>query len=421
MLKSAMMSKCLRSSILQLVRNQKLVAPLSHTSNVVSQPQPIVAIQPQQRQYSTEAENATFETRPYKLHKLETGPSDNAEVTREQAEKYYLQMQMIRRIESASGNLYKEKAVRGFCHLYSGQEAVCVGVAGALREQDSVITAYRDHGWAYVMGHTVTAVLAELTGRSKGCSRGKGGSMHMYARNFYGGNGIVGAQVPVGAGVALANQYLGNGGINMAFYGDGAANQGQIFEAYNMAKLWNLPAVFICENNGYGMGTSVERAFGGAEYYTRGDYVPGIWVDGMCVLSVREAVKFCQEYCPVNGPIVMEIATYRYSGHSMSDPGTSYRTREEIQEVRQTRDPIMLWKEKMLGADLIEATRIKEIDASIRKEVDAAVKIAKTDAEIPLHELATDVYYQPIEETIRGVTPMTPYKHTRLSNPFNAH
>jgi len=374
----------------------------------------------QVRQFSSEPEEASFETRPFKLHKLETGPSDVSVVNRADAEKFYHQMQIIRRIESASGNLYKEKQVRGFCHLYSGQEAVCVGVAGALREQDSVITAYRDHGWAYVMGHTTTAVLAELTGRSKGCSKGKGGSMHMYARNFYGGNGIVGAQVPVGAGVALANQYLGNGGICMSFYGDGAANQGQIFEAYNMAKLWNLPAVFICENNGYGMGTSVDRAYGGAEYYTRGDYVPGIWVDGMDILSVREATRFCQEYCPANGPLVMEIATYRYSGHSMSDPGTSYRTREEIQEVRQTRDPIMLWKEKILGANLISSDKLKEIDAGIRKEVDAAVKTAKTDAELAVEELATDVYYQPLEENIRGLTPMETYRHTRRATPFNA-
>jgi len=407
-----MFSKLLKIPIAR--SSQKLVAPLWQKSASEVVASSVV----QQRSYSDEV---TFETRPYKLHKLESGPSDASTCTKEEAEKYYEQMQMIRRIESASGNLYKEKAVRGFCHLCSGQEAICVGVAGALREQDSIITAYRDHGWAYVMGHTVTAVLAELTGRSKGCSKGKGGSMHMYARNFFGGNGIVGAQVPVGAGVALANQYLGNGGICMAFYGDGAANQGQIFEAYNMAKLWNLPVVFICENNGYGMGTSVDRAYGGTEYYTRGDYVPGLWVDGMDVLSVKEATKFCQEYCPEHGPIVMEIATYRYSGHSMSDPGTSYRTREEVQEVRQTRDPIMLWKEKILSADLITPEKIKEVDANIRKEVDAAVKVAKTDGELPVADLAADVYYQPLEDSIRGTTPMAPYTHRRVATPFNAH
>ncbi|XP_064078425.1 probable pyruvate dehydrogenase E1 component subunit alpha, mitochondrial isoform X4 [Macrobrachium nipponense] len=226
----------------------------------------------------TEGKTATFETRPYKLHKLDEAPSASSSCTREEALLYYKQMQMIRRLESASGNLYKEKAIRGFCHLYSGQEAICVGIKAALRPVDSVITAYRDHGWAYVMGCSVLSILAELTGRTQGMVRGKGGSMHMYTKNFYGGNGIVGAQVPVGAGVALANKYLENGGICVALYGDGAANQGQVFEAYNIAKLMNLPSVFICENNGYGMGTSIDRASASTSYYTRGDYVPGIWI-----------------------------------------------------------------------------------------------------------------------------------------------
>ncbi|KAA0201801.1 hypothetical protein HAZT_HAZT006471 [Hyalella azteca] len=227
--------------------------------------------------------------------------------------------------------------------------------------------------------------------------------------------------VPVGAGVALANQYLGNGGICVALYGDGAANQGQIFEAYNISKLWNLPAVFVCENNGYGMGTSVDRASASVNYYTRGDYIPGIWVDGMDVLSVREALRYCQDYCTKNGPLVLEIATYRYSGHSMSDPGTSYRTREEIQEVRQTRDPIMLWREKIVQASLATAEELKKIDGEVRKEVDEAVKVSKSDKEVPLQELAADVYYEPLETEIRGTTPFRPYKHQRLAQPFNAH
>lgn len=364
---------------------------------------------------------ATFETRPYKLHKLDSAPAESGTCTTEEALTYYKQMQMVRRIESAAGNLYKEKAVRGFCHLYSGQEAICVGMAGALRPQDSIITAYRDHGWAYVMGCSVTSVMAELTGRAQGCSRGKGGSMHMYTKNFFGGNGIVGAQVPVGAGIALANKYLGNDGICLALYGDGAANQGQIFEAYNMAKLWNLPCVFICENNGYGMGTSVDRASASVNYYTRGDYIPGIWVDGMDVMSVREVLKYCQDYCPKNGPLVMEITTYRYSGHSMSDPGTSYRTREEIQEVRQTRDPIMLWREKIVEAGLCTAEELKKIDGEVRKEVDEAVKVSKSDKEIPVQELAADVYYEPLENVIRGTTPYAPYTHQRIAEPFNSH
>jgi len=407
-----MLGKVFKFAAISRSSGQKWLAPAAQQSAAAPTPS---------RGNCSGATEARFDTRPYKLHKLDSGPSDSASVTSEEAMTYYRQMQLIRRMESAAGSLYKEKAVRGFCHLYSGQEAICVGVAAALRPADSIITAYRDHGWAYVMGHTTTAVIAELTGRAAGCSKGKGGSMHMYAKNFYGGNGIVGAQVPVGAGVALANKYLENGGICLSFYGDGAANQGQIFEAYNMAKLLSLPAVFVCENNGYGMGTSVERASASTDYYTRGDYVPGLYVDGMDVVSVREAVRFAQDYCPANGPLVMEIATYRYSGHSMSDPGTSYRTREEIQEVRQTRDPIMLWREAAVGAGLLDASELKAVDQDVRKEVDAAVKVAKTDSELPVPELAADVYYDPIETAIRGTTPLSGYTHVRRAQPFNAH
>lgn len=193
--------------------------------------------------------------------------------------------------------------------------------------QDSVITSYRAHGFTYVMGVPVLGVLAELTGRSSGCVRGKGGSMHMYAKNFYGGNGIVGAQVPLGAGIGFASRYRGDGGVNFSLYGDGAANQGQVFEAYNIAKLWNIPVVFICENNGYGMGTSQDRAAASTDFFKRGDYIPGVKVNGMDILSVREATEFALDYCGKQdkGPLVYEMATYRYHGHSMSDPGTSYR------------------------------------------------------------------------------------------------
>ncbi|MCL4136538.1 UNVERIFIED_CONTAM: hypothetical protein GTU68_053554, partial [Idotea baltica] len=306
------------------------------------------------------ATEASFDTCEYKLHKLTEGPASSSTITRDESLVYYRQMQTVRRLEAAAGNLYKEKAVRGFCHLYSGQEAICVGMAAALRPFDNVITAYRDHGWAFVLGTSVSSIMAELTGRESGCSRGKGGSMHMYGKGFFGGNGIVGAQVPVGAGLALASKYLNTGGICIALYGDGAANQGQIYEAYNIAKLWDLPAVFVCENNGYGMGTSVDRASASTNYYTRGDYVPGIWIDGMDMISVKEAIKFAIEYCNAGkGPLVLDAATYRYSGHSMSDPGTSYRTRDEIQEVRQTRDPIMLFKERSVSAGLVTTEELK--------------------------------------------------------------
>ena len=243
----------------------------------------------------------------------------------------------------------------------------------------------------------------------------------MYAKNFYGGNGIVGAQVPLGVGIAFAAKYKGTDGVCFALYGDGAANQGQIFEVYNMAKLWNIPCIFVCENNGYGMGTSADRASASTSYYTRGDFVPGIWVDGMDVLAVREAAKFCIDYCNSGkGPLVMEAVTYRYSGHSMSDPGTSYRTREEIQEVRQTRDPITSFKEKIINAGLVNAEELKKIDNDIRHVVDEATKLAKADKEIGVEELTADIYSNNLEEEIRNTTPFKPLKHKRIGPAVNA-
>jgi len=359
------------------------------------------AEQQQQQQHS-------FETKPYKLHKLEEGAiSKEGVITKDEALRFYRQMATIRRMETAAGNLYKEKVIRGFCHLYSGQEAIAVGMKAAMIEGDSIITAYRAHGWSYVMGVPPINVLAELTGRQSGCALGKGGSMHMYTKNFYGGNGIVGAQIPLGAGVAFTNKYLGNGKVNIALMGDGAANQGQVYEAYNMAKLWNLPSIFVVENNGYGMGTSVDRAAANTDYYTRGDYIPGIWVDGMDIVTVREATKYALSLCREGkGPVCMEMATYRYSGHSMSDPGTSYRTREEIQEVRQSRDPITSFKDRLIDCGLCDAGELKKIDQDVRKEIDAAVQVARSDAELGPDELYTHVLYRPSEEhIIRGPEP----------------
>ncbi|KAF6208272.1 hypothetical protein GE061_016726 [Apolygus lucorum] len=368
---------------------------------------------------NTFASDASFTTKPFKLHILTEGPKTETSVNSEDALKFYRQMQAIRRLETAAGNLYKEKIVRGFCHLYSGQEAVAVGIKSAMREQDSVISAYRVHGWTYLMGIPPAGVLGELTGRFGGCAKGKGGSMHMYAKNFYGGNGIVGAQVPLGAGVALAAKYLGNGGVCFALYGDGASNQGQVFEAYNMAKLWDLPCVFVCENNGYGMGTSGERSSASTKYYSRGDYIPGIWVDGMDVLAVRECARYCIDYCSSGkGPLVVEAATYRYSGHSMSDPGTSYRTRDEIQEVRQTRDPITSFKEKILSAGLVTQDQLKEIDGAVKKEIDAATDRAKNDPEPAAEELSTDIQKHFLEGDIRNCTPFNALKHRNVNKQF---
>ena len=330
-------------------------------------------------------------------------------------------MYAIRRMETAAGNLYKEKIIRGFCHLYSGQEACAVGMRAAMRPEDSVITAYRCHGWTYLMGVPVASVLSELTGRQTGCARGKGGSMHMYAPNFYGGNGIVGAQVPLGVGIGFASKYTGSKGVCIAAYGDGAANQGQIFEVFNMSKLLKIPVIYVCENNGYGMGTSAERASANINYYTRGDFVPGIWVDGMDVLAVREATKFAIEHCNANkGPILMETATYRYSGHSMSDPGTSYRSRDEIAEVRQTRDPITSLREKILTNELATTDELKTIEAKIRSEVEAATKVAKSDREISVDELTADIYANAdCVPNIRGSIPHGELTHKRLGKAVN--
>jgi len=333
--------------------------------------------------------------KPFELHRLESGPSLNVECSKAEALDFYRKMQSIRRLETTAGNLYKEKQIRGFCHLYSGQEAVCVGMKAALDDNDGVITAYRAHGWTYIMGVSLLGVLAELTGRKSGCAKGKGGSMHMYAKNFYGGNGIVGAQVPLGAGIALKYKYLGEPNVAVALYGDGAANQGQVFEAYNMAKLWNLPCIFVCENNGYAMGTSVNRGSASTEFYTRGDYVPGIKVDGMDVLGVREATRFARDYALKNGPIVLEMITYRYSGHSMSDPGTSYRKREEIQEVRQKRDPITTFSKRLIEHNVVTQEELKAIDDQVRTEMSEVERRALTDPELDVEEMYNDVYYKP--------------------------
>uniref|UniRef100_A0A8C8J503 Pyruvate dehydrogenase E1 component subunit alpha, testis-specific form, mitochondrial n=1 Tax=Oncorhynchus tshawytscha TaxID=74940 RepID=A0A8C8J503_ONCTS len=273
------------------------------------------------RSYADFTPEATFDIKKVDLHRLEEGPPLTATLTREEGLKYYRTMQTIRRMELKADQLYKQKIIRGFCHLYDGQEACAVGIEGGITLSDHLITAYRAHGYTLTRGGTVREIMAELTGRRGGIAKGKGGSMHMYTKNFYGGNGIVGAQVPLGAGVALACKYLGNDQLCVSLYGDGAANQGQIFETYNMSSLWKLPIIFICENNQYGMGTSVERSSASTEYYKRGDYIPGLRVDGMDVLCVREATKFAADHCRSGkGPILMELQTYRYHGHSMSDP-----------------------------------------------------------------------------------------------------
>ncbi|VDL99916.1 unnamed protein product [Schistocephalus solidus] len=300
------------------------------------------------------------ELHPYKLFKLNKGPLTAVSCSRSEALSYYETMQLVRRMETTISNLYKEKKIRGFCHLYSGQEAVAVGIEAALIPGDSIITAYRCHGFLITRGETPSGVMAELMGRKTGNVGGKGGSMHMYTKDFYGGNGIVGAQIPLGAGIALQKKITGTNNVCVSLYGDGAANQGQVFETFNMAKLWDLPCIFICENNKYGMGTSAERASANTAYYSRGDYIPGIWVNAMDILAVREAMRFATDWCRSGkGPIIIEAETYRYYGHSMSDPGTSYRTRDEIQSVRRERDPIIVFGHFMTSSGLATDEEIK--------------------------------------------------------------
>lgn len=291
--------------------------------------------------------------------------------------------------------MYQQRKIRGFCHLYDGQEAITVGMEEALTWKDSVITGYRDHTIAMGRGASGYQVLAELMGKRDGSSKGKGGSMHFYSaeNNFYGGNGIVGAQVPVGTGVAFAHKARGYDGVCFSLFGDGAANQGQIYEAANMAALWKLPVVFACENNYYAMGTSVERHAASRDYHTRGDYIPGIWVDGMDTLAVASAVKFAKDYTTAGkGPLYMELNTYRYRGHSMSDPGVSYRAREEVDETRRERDCIELVKKRLIEQEWATVPELKAVQKRIEKEIAADLKRATAAAEPPLEDVYADVY-----------------------------
>jgi pyruvate dehydrogenase E1 component alpha subunit len=308
---------------------------------------------------------------------------------------FYKEMLLIRRFEERAGQLYGLGLIGGFCHLYIGQEAVAVGLQSALEPgKDSVITGYRDHGHMLAYGIDPKVIMAELTGRGAGISRGKGGSMHMFSteHKFYGGHGIVGAQVPLGAGLAFGHKYSDDGGVCMAYFGDGAANQGQVYESFNMAALWKLPIIFVIENNGYAMGTKVSRGSAETEFYRRGDSfrIPGMQVNGMDVLEVRGAAEAALEYVRGgNGPLLMELKTYRYRGHSMSDPA-KYRSREEVQNVKEKSDPIEAAKAELIKLGVSEDA-MKAIDKEIRTIVSEAADFAETSPEPDPSELYTDV------------------------------
>ena len=333
----------------------------------------------------------------FALRSLQQAHANNKRYEASDAEllKFYEQMVLIRRFEERAGQLYGLGLIGGFCHLYIGQEAVAVGVQSALKAgHDSVITGYRDHGHMLAYGIDPKLIMAELTGRGAGISHGKGGSMHMFSteHKFYGGHGIVGAQVPLGAGLAFGHKYRGDGGVCIAYFGDGAANQGQVYETFNMAALWKLPIVFVVENNGYAMGTAVSRGSAETHFYRRGTAfrIPGMDVNGMDVLEVRQATEVALDFVRAgNGPVLMELKTYRYRGHSMSDPA-KYRTREEVQDMRDHHDPIEAAKQELLKRGVTE-DRMKDIDKAIRAIVAQAADFAENSPEPAPAELYTDV------------------------------
>ena len=307
----------------------------------------------------------------------------------------YQKMVQARLFEEKAAELYTQGHIFGFCHLYIGQEAVVVGSAHNMRVQDSCITSYRDHAHMLTLGVSPYEVMAELCGKATGCSKGKGGSMHMYSRrhNFFGGNGIVGAQVPIGTGLAFAHKYKKDGGISVTFFGDGAANQGQVYEAFNMASLWKLPVLYVLENNHYAMGTAAKRAVSGQSLKTRGDAfgIPTISVDGMDVLDVIEKSKDAIDKVRMTSePIILHVDTYRYRGHSMSDPAT-YRTREEVENVKKTRDPIIKFKNKLVEMFKIDISKLDEIENEVAGIIENSAKEAINAPFPDASELETDV------------------------------
>lgn len=326
--------------------------------------------------------------------KLKTVSNKISESSVEEMKAFYREMLMIRRFEEKAGQLYGMGLIGGFCHLYIGQEAVVTGIQSVQEPQDTVVTSYRDHAHMLACGMDPNGIMAELTGRETGYSRGKGGSMHMFSRdqNFFGGHGIVGASTSIGTGLGFAHKYKGDGGVAVAYMGDGAANQGQVAECYNMAALWDLPVLFVIENNQYGMGTSVQRAAAG-DLYRRGEGygIPGEQVDGMDVYEVQKAARQALDYVRSGGgPYILEMMTYRYRGHSMSDPA-KYRSKEEVSDVKEQRDPIIHLKDKMLDEAGIAEEDIKAIEKEVKEIVNEAAQFSQNSPEPDPQELWTDI------------------------------
>ncbi len=318
-----------------------------------------------------------------------------APLPKEKLLQFYRDMLLIRRFEEKAGQLYGMGLIGGFCHLYIGQEAVVVGIQDCLTPDDAVISGYRDHGHMLACGMTPNEIMAELTGRVGGIAKGKSGSMHMFSRekHFYGGHGIVGAQVPLGTGIAFAHKYRGNGRLCVCYFGDGAANQGQVYEAFNMASLWKLPIIYVIENNEYAMGTSIKRGSATTELYRRGEGfgIPGRQVDGMDVLTVHQAAEEAVAYVRAgHGPILLEMKTYRYRGHSMSDPA-KYRSKEEVDKYKDQHDPIDSLKNKLIKDGMVSEEDFKAIDKETKTIVNDSAEFAQQSPEPPESELWTDV------------------------------
>ncbi len=323
-------------------------------------------------------------------------PINKSNTSKEELLTFYREMLLIRRFEEKAGQLYGMGLIGGFCHLYIGQEAVVVGLEATAKDGDQRITSYRDHGHMLACGMDPKGVMAELTGRAGGYSKGKGGSMHMFSaeKNFYGGHGIVGAQVPLGAGLGFANRYRGNDHVSFAYFGDGSANQGQVYETFNMASLWKLPVVFVIENNQYAMGTAMRRSTSTPDIFTRGQAfgIPGEAVDGMDVLAVKAAGEKAVAHCRAGeGPYILEMKTYRYRGHSMSDPA-KYRSREEVQKVRSEKDPIDHVRDLLVQGKHATEDELKAVDKDIKAIVNESAQFAQDSPEPELAELWTDIY-----------------------------
>jgi pyruvate dehydrogenase E1 component alpha subunit len=327
--------------------------------------------------------------------KIAPANSNNTKLDKKLSLDMYREMLLIRRFEEKAGQLYGMGLIGGFCHLYIGQEAVVTGMQSCITPNDAVITSYRDHAHMIACGMDPKGIMAELTGRIGGFSKGKGGSMHMFSteKHFYGGHGIVGAQVPLGTGIAFAHKYRGNGNLSLVYFGDGSVNQGQVYEAFNMASLWKLPVIYIIENNEYAMGTSVKRSHSSVELFKRGEGfgIPGMQVNGMDVAAVREAgLKAVEHVRSGKGPILLEMKTYRYRGHSMSDPA-KYRSKEEVEDYKENKDPIETFKKRLIAEGIATEASLTDLEKEIKVIVNDAAQFAQDSPEPPESELYTDV------------------------------